>query len=90
MSTSVEVTSTQRKCRNYVDPFLETTKHSSGPKNADSKEWVNFGVRQTGQVNNANSDKEKGKQVLHLCEAENAAALKKAAERAKPWYKRIF
>jgi hypothetical protein len=90
MQTYADVQSTQRKCSTYVEPFLEQTKHAPAPQSAASNEWVNFGIGQSGKVNDANTDKDKGKRVLRKCEEENQRALEAAAERAKPWYKRIF
>ena len=90
MSISADIQSSQRKCSPYVEPFLGQTNHAPPPKNDASSEWVNFGIGEAGQVNDANSDKEKGKRTLLHCEAENERALKDAAQRAKPWYKRIF
>lgn len=90
MTTSVDVTGGQRKCSRYVDVFLDETPHVIAPQSDASNEWVNFAVGEAGQVNNANSDKEKGKRVLHICEDENEQAVKDAQRRVKPWYKRIF
>lgn len=80
----------QRQCSRYVNLFLERTEHARPPADDSSKEWVNFGGAEAGQLEVSNRDKELAKQVLVICEQEGADALKRAQRAMKPWYRRIF
>lgn len=79
-----------RQCSKYVSPFLDETPHAAPPANAESKEWVDFGVNEAGQLVIANHDKANARYVLTVCEQETLDAYARAARRVKPWYKRIF
>lgn len=70
--------------------FLERTEHARPPADDRSREWVNFGVAEAGQVEISNRDKDLAKKVLLMCEAEGAEALERAKRSLKPWWKRIF
>lgn len=80
----------QRACSRYVNLFLERTEHARPPADDSSKEWVNFGGAEAGQLELSNRDKALAKQVLVMCEREGAEALARAKRAMKPWYKRIF
>lgn len=70
--------------------FLERTDHARPPADDSSKEWVNFGGAEAGQLELSNRDKELAKRVLAMCEQEGAEALERARHAMKPWWKRIF
>lgn len=77
-------------CSRYVDLFLERTEHARPPAGDSSKEWVNFGTAEAGQLELSNRDKTLAKKVLGICEQEGAAALDRAKRAMKPWWKRIL
>lgn len=77
-------------CSRYVNLFLERTEHSTPPVDETSKEWVNFGVAQSGQLELSNRDKTLAKKMLETCEAEGAEASERARRALRPWYKKIF
>lgn len=80
----------QRLCSRYVNLFLEATPHARPPADANSKEWVNFGTAEAGQLELSNHDKDLAKKMLGVCEQDGAEALAKAKRSLKPWYKKIF
>ena len=70
--------------------FLEKTEHARPPADDSSKEWVNFGIAQTGQLNLSNRDKELAQLMLQQCELEGEGALTRARQALKPWYRRLL
>lgn len=78
----------QRQCSRYVKLFLERTEHARPPADDSSREWVSFGVAAAGQLELANKDKELALRMLEMCEAEGAAALERARQALRPWWRR--
>jgi hypothetical protein len=62
------------------------TPHAPGPADDSSKEWVNFGVGQTGQVEKANTDKASRNHIEEVCERKYEEALKASKKRTKKWW----
>lgn len=79
-----------RRCSRYTEPFLEETPHSPRPASKALKEWVGFGIGQTGQLVIANDDKRKARHVQTTCEAETAKGFETARRKLLPWYRKIF
>lgn len=52
--------------------------------------WINFGVRQTGQLERANVDREVILGIYDECYRQQQAAQAEAERRNKPWWRRIF
>lgn len=89
--TTVSVEGPQaRMCSRYVNLFLERTEHATPPANDSSKEWVNFGVAEAGQLELSNRDKAIARKVLTMCEEEGAEALERAKRTLRPWWRRIL
>lgn len=60
---------------------------AAGPKDDSGKEWVAFGVRQTGQLDIAN---ERGDTILEItdeCERQNKAIRQEIDKMNRPWWK---
>jgi hypothetical protein len=76
------------ECSKLVHPDLKKpTASAQGPVDDSKVELGTFGIRQTGQLDKANTDKTVVVYTYEECERQNAEALKRAAARVKPWYR---
>ena len=75
------------ECSKLTGPLLDETKHVTAPATAASKDWVNFGIGEAGQLNVSNHDKKTAKEICVAVEQANSEARAEVAAQLKPWWK---
>lgn len=68
----------------------QPTPSATGPEDDTAGAWINFGVRQTGQLERSNVDREVVLGIYDECYRQQRAAQAEAERRTKPWWRRIF
>ena len=90
-TTHIGVQMTALDCPRLVHPALrQPTPSATGPEDDTAGAWINFGVRQTGQLERSNVDREVILGIVDECYRQQQAAQAEAERRNKPWWRRIF
>lgn len=86
--TPIVVQTTALDCTALLHPELKKpTPSATGPEDASTNAWRSFGIRQTGQLDKANVDKEVILYTVEECERQKKVAEEQARKRLKPWWK---
>lgn len=87
----INVSMTALDCPRLIPPALrEPTPSATGPESDSQAAWVGFGVRQTGQLDKSNVDREAILQITDECHRQQTQAREEAQRRNRPWYRRIL
>lgn len=89
--TPIVVQTTALDCPALIHPDLRRpTPSAPGPEDDSKNAWRGFGIRQTGQVDKANVDKEVILHIVDECHKQSGKATEDARRRNTPWYKRVL
>lgn len=70
-----------------TEPLRKRTPSATGPADASQREWVGFGVRQTGQLEKANDRGDAVVSVTDECSRQNRELQERIEKRTRPWWK---
>lgn len=86
--TPTVVQTTALDCSKLIHPSLRKhTDSAVGPEDGSKEALWAFGIRQTGQLDKANVDKDVILYTVDECEKQKAEAEERARKRLKPWWK---